>query len=79
MHLAAKGRREEELLFRLLGIASWQGERDAAVLVGKADVALLDDADIIGVVLPDAEDPEAESRRLARRLACAVGVGEIGY
>lgn len=78
MRLAVKASPEEELLFHLLGIDAWQDGKQA-VFAGKDEAELLDDVDIVGVILPDIKDVEAQTRRLARRLARAVGVGEFSY
>lgn len=77
MRLGVKGSEEEELLFALLGVGAWR-EGDA-LLAGESARNLLEDPKVFGAALPNAEDPLAETRRLARKLASALGVGEIAF
>ncbi len=69
------GDREDQLLFRSIGIQPPEDGWGDAILVGKGGKLPPDEA--LYLVLPDPDDPLAETDRLAEMLGRAVGLGKL--
>jgi len=73
--LRVLGSRDEVLLFSMLGIEQYQPDEPCALLLGRDDMAPVQD--IPCVRLPDTENPMRETERLAEALGRAVGQGSV--
>lgn len=77
MELKSRGSAQEQLLFQLLGIPAQQPEQqktDSALLLG-LEAPEPDEAPYLR--LPDPDQPDGESERLARLLGKAIGIGRV--
>lgn len=75
--LAIQGGTEEILLFRLIGVMEAGEGTDNAQLVGTGPAKMAEEQDQLYVKLPNPDDPEDETRRLAEALGRAVGLGRV--
>lgn len=75
--LAIEGSTEEIILFRLIGVMEAGEGPDTAKLVGTGPAKMAEEQNQLYVKLPNPDDPEDETRRLAEALGRAVGLGRV--
>lgn len=75
--LAAAGSARDCLLLRLVGIEQREPSADSALLAGEDSEPARTGDDRLFVALPDPENPQRETMRLAEQLGRAVGLGRV--